>query len=61
MEADQTGTLERLKANRAAIFDPHVATHRGREFKLSGDVALFEFSSVVATVNRALALDVVAN
>jgi adenylate cyclase len=56
MEADETGTLERLKANRAAIFDPHVATHGGRVFKLLGDGALVEFSSVVAAVNCALAI-----
>ena len=30
MEADETGTMERLKANRAVIFDPHVANHGGR-------------------------------
>jgi adenylate cyclase len=56
MEADETGTLERLKANRSAIFDPHVATHGGRIFKLLGDGALVEFSSVVAAVNCALAI-----
>src|SRR5476649_846060 len=56
MEADETGTLERLKANRAVIFDPHVATHGGRVFKLMGDGALVEFSSVVAAVNCALAI-----
>jgi len=56
MEADETGTLERLKANRAAIFDPHVAIHGGRVFKLLGDGALVEFSSVVAAVNCALAI-----
>jgi adenylate cyclase len=56
MEADETGTLERLKANRTAIFDPHVATHGGRVFKLMGDGALVEFSSVVAAVDCALAI-----
>jgi len=56
MEADETGTLERLKANRSAIFDPHVASHGGRVFKLLGDGALVEFSSVVAAVNCALAI-----
>ena len=56
MEADETGTLERLKANRSRIFDPHVATHRGRVFKLMGDGALVEFASVVAAVNCALAI-----
>jgi adenylate cyclase len=56
MEADETGTLERLKANRSAIFDPHVAAHGGRVFKLMGDGALAEFSSVIAAVNCALEL-----
>src|SRR6185437_11495537 len=56
MEADETGTLERLKDNRTAIFDPRVAEHGGRIFKLLGDGALVEFSSVVAAVNCALAI-----
>src|SRR5579864_3807606 len=56
MESDETGTLERLKANRVTIFDPHVASHGGRVFKLLGDGALVEFSSVVAAVNCALAI-----
>src|SRR5450755_388133 len=56
MEADETGTLERLKANRSTIFDPHVATHGGRVFKLLGDGALVEFASVLAAVNCALAI-----
>ncbi len=56
MERDEAGTLERLKANRTAIFDPHVANHGGRQFKLMGDGALVEFASVVAAVNCALAI-----
>jgi adenylate cyclase len=56
MEADETGTVERLKANRSAVFDPHVASHGGRVFKLMGDGALVEFSSVIAAVNCALAI-----
>ena len=56
MEADETGTLERLKANRSAIFDPRVAAHGGRVFKLMGDGALAEFSSVIAAVKCALAI-----
>lgn len=56
MEADEAGTLERLKANRAEIFDPQIAQHGGRVFKLMGDGALAEFASVVAAVNCALAI-----
>src|SRR5260221_13803965 len=56
MEADEAGTLQRLKANRSKIFDPHVAIHAGRQFKLMGDGALVEFSSVVAAVDCALAI-----
>lgn len=56
MEGDEAGTLERLKANRAQIFDPQVTIHGGRLFKLMGDGALVEFSSVIAAVNCALAI-----
>ena len=45
-----------MKANRSTIFDPQVATHGGRVFKLMGDGALVEFSSVIAAVNCALAI-----
>jgi adenylate cyclase len=56
MEADEAGTLERLKLNRARIFDPHVTIHGGRVFKLIGDGALVEFPSVIAAVECALAV-----
>ena len=56
MERDESGTMERLKANRSRIFDPQVAIHGGRQFKLLGDGALVEFSSVIAAVNCALAI-----
>src|SRR5215813_6617961 len=56
MEADEAGTLSRLKANRAAIFDPLVSTNGGRVFKLLGDGALVEFPSIVSAVVCALAI-----
>jgi adenylate cyclase len=54
MEADEIGTLERLRANRTQIFDPQVAAHGGRVFKLMGDGALVEFASVVSAVSCAI-------
>jgi adenylate cyclase len=56
MEADEAGTVERLKLNRSRIFDPCVAAQGGRVVKLMGDGALVEFGSVVAAVNCALAI-----
>ena len=56
MEADEAGTLERLKRNRVRVFDPCVAEHGGRLVKLMGDGALVEFGSVIAAVNCALAI-----
>jgi adenylate cyclase len=56
MEADEVGTLERLKANRSRIFDPQVAAHGGRIFKLMGDGALAEFASIVSAVSCAIAI-----
>ena len=53
LERDEAGTLNRLKANRADIFDPHVAEHGGRVVKLMGDGALVEFGSVVSAVRCA--------
>jgi adenylate cyclase len=56
MEADESGTLERLKANRARIFDPQVTGFGGRVFKLMGDGTLAEFGSAIAAVSCALAI-----
>jgi adenylate cyclase len=56
MEADEAGTHERLKVNRSRIFDPYVAAQGGRVVKFMGDGALVEFSSVIAAVKCALAI-----
>src|ERR1700682_611094 len=56
MEADEAGTVERLKVNRSRIFDPCVAAQGGRVVKLMGDGALGEFGSVVAAVTCTLAI-----
>ena len=58
MERDEAGTLEQLKANRRAIFDPRVAAHGGRIFKLMGDGTLVEFASVVSAVQCAQEIQV---
>ncbi len=54
MERDEAGTLARLKENRKSLFDPCVATHGGRIFKLMGDGVLIEFSSASSAVTCAL-------
>ncbi|TIS43976.1 adenylate/guanylate cyclase domain-containing protein, partial [Mesorhizobium sp.] len=50
MEADEAGTIERLKSVRAELFDPAISQHHGRIVKLMGDGALVAFDSVVDAV-----------
>src|SRR3954471_20738585 len=50
MEADETGTLARLKTHRIELIDPAVAKNRGRIIKTSGDGMLLEFHSVADAV-----------
>jgi TolB-like protein/class 3 adenylate cyclase len=47
IEADEEGTLGRLKALRVEIIDPKIAGHKGRIVKTTGDGLLVEFASVV--------------
>jgi TolB-like protein/class 3 adenylate cyclase len=47
MEANENGTLERLKAIRAELIDPKIAERHGRIVKTTGDGMLVEFGSVV--------------
>src|SRR5438128_4716297 len=47
IEADEEGTLSRLKSLRAEIIDPKIAGHHGRIVKTTGDGLLVEFASVV--------------
>ena len=54
MGIDEAGTLARLKAMRRDIFDPLIAAHSGRTFKLMGDGALVEFGSAVDAVTCAI-------
>jgi TolB-like protein/class 3 adenylate cyclase/Tfp pilus assembly protein PilF len=56
MERDEAGTFERLRAQRKALFEPTIANHHGRIFKLMGDGLLAEFASVVDAVECAVAL-----
>lgn len=55
-ESDETGTHELLMANRSRIVDPQVAAHGGRVLKYVSDTTLVEFSSAVAALNCALAI-----
>ena len=50
MEADERGTLARLKQCRKEVVDPSITRHGGRMVKLMGDGALVEFPSVVEAV-----------
>jgi TolB-like protein/class 3 adenylate cyclase len=54
MEADEEGTLARLKAVRKAIVDPAIASHRGHIVKTTGDGILLEFASAVDAVRGAV-------
>jgi adenylate cyclase len=50
MEADETGTLARLKTHRIELIDPAIAKNHGRIIKTTGDGMLVEFHSVVEAV-----------
>jgi adenylate cyclase len=54
MEADEAGTLARVKALRAELLHPKVAAYGGRIVKTTGDGALIEFPSAVDAVQHAV-------
>ncbi|HXV24254.1 MAG TPA: adenylate/guanylate cyclase domain-containing protein [Alphaproteobacteria bacterium] len=56
MEADEAGTLAALKSRRLGVFNPLVAKHQGRIFKVTGDGVLVEFTSAVNAVQCAVDL-----
>src|SRR5688500_18248662 len=56
MERVEKGTHERLTAGRKELFEPEIARHHGRIFKLMGDGLLAEFASVVDAVECAVSL-----
>lgn len=53
---DEDSVLARLRALRAEVIDPIVATHDGRVFKRTGDGTLVEFRSAVEAVRCAVAI-----
>jgi len=53
IEADEEGTLGRLRVLRAEIIDPKIADHKGRIVKTTGDGLLVEFASVVDALRSA--------
>lgn len=54
MEADEVGTLARLKTHRLELIDPAIAKSRGRIIKTTGDGMLVEFQSVSDAVQCAI-------
>jgi adenylate cyclase len=56
MEADEAGTLARLKARRKEVLEPLVAKYKGRVFKVTGDGVLVDFASPVNAVLCAIEL-----
>jgi adenylate cyclase len=52
--ADEDRTLARLRALRADVIDPIIASQNGRVFKRTGDGTLVEFRSVVEAVRCAI-------
>jgi TolB-like protein len=56
MAQNEADTFDRLRAHRRDLFEPEIAKHHGRIFKLMGDGLLAEFGSVVDAVECAAAL-----
>jgi TolB-like protein/class 3 adenylate cyclase/Flp pilus assembly protein TadD len=54
MGRDESGTVARLRKNRADSLDPVLAKYGGRLIKLTGDGALVEFSSAVDALSAAI-------
>ena len=54
MGADESGTLQALKAIRSELIDPSLAAHNGRLVKTTGDGLLVEFASVVDALRCAI-------
>jgi adenylate cyclase len=54
MGRDESGTVARLRQNRAEHLEPVLARYGGRLVKLSGDGALIEFASAVDALSAAI-------
>ena len=54
MGRDESGTLARLRKNRAEHLDPALKKYGGRLVKLTGDGALVEFASAVDALSAAI-------
>jgi len=56
MEADEVGTLSRIKSLRREVVDPAIAFFHGRVVKTTGDGMLVEFGSAKEAVDCAVAI-----
>jgi adenylate cyclase len=56
MQADEVGTLEKLKLVHGELITPEISAHRGRIFKTMGDGFLAEFASAIDALNCAVAI-----
>jgi adenylate cyclase len=54
MEADEQGTLARLRTSRMELIDPAIAKNHGKIIKTTGDGMLVEFQSVADAVKCAI-------
>ena len=61
MEANDAGTLARVRALRTEVVDPLATTHGGRLFKAMGDGFLLEFVSAVQALQCAIAIQTELN
>jgi adenylate cyclase len=56
VETVEAGTIEAVRAVQSEIFAPTVAHQGGRPFKTMGDGMLYEFASIVAALEAAIAI-----
>lgn len=56
MQADEVGTLQRLKQVQSELIEPEIASRNGRVFKTTGDGFLAEFASAIDALNCSVAM-----